>query len=84
MQLLIDARGVVRCVYGEALDLSHLGPLTIRRASHVESDACGHWWADLEPVAGPRLGPFQRRSQALAAESAWLETHWLAGPIPSP
>jgi hypothetical protein len=23
------------------------------------------------------LGPFQRRSDALAAERAWLEAHWL-------
>ncbi len=23
------------------------------------------------------LGPFRRRTDALAAEVAWLETHWL-------
>ena len=30
--------------------------------------------ADLALVCGPRLGPFDRRSQALAAEQAWLES----------
>ena len=42
MQLLIDPCGGVRCVYDEALDLTFLGPLSIRRASHVEPDAEGH------------------------------------------
>jgi len=79
MQLLIDRQGVVRCVYDEALDLSCLGLVSIRRASHVEPDEVGHWWADLGPLAGPKLGPFQRRSQALAAESQWLETCSVSG-----
>jgi hypothetical protein len=76
MQLVIDAQGGVHAVYDEVLDLSVLGPLAIRRASQVEPDAAGQWWADLAPVGGPSLGPFPRRSQALAAERAWLE-HWL-------
>ena len=80
MQLWIDTRGNVRCLYGEALDLSGLGPLTIRRASHVEADDAGNWWADLAPVGGPTLGPFAWRSQALDAERQWLEAHWLTGP----
>jgi hypothetical protein len=73
MQLRIDPSGQVRCVYGEAIDLAVLGALTIRRASHVEPDDQGHWWADLTPVNGPRVGPFPLRSQALTAEVAWLE-----------
>jgi hypothetical protein len=76
MRLVIDTHGVVRCVYSEALDLATLGVVSVRRASHVEADAEGRWWADLSPVAGPRLGPFERRSQALEAERAWLEAHW--------
>jgi hypothetical protein len=79
MRLLIDPHGTVRCVYGEAIDLAALGSLAIRRASHVEPDRDGCWWVDLTPVGGPRLGPFNRRSQALAAEQAWLETRWLRG-----
>jgi hypothetical protein len=77
MHLLIDPHGVARCVYGETIDLAALGPLTIRRASRVEPDEDGAWWADLSPVGGPRLGPFTLRSLALAAEEDWLDHHWL-------
>jgi hypothetical protein len=73
MVLVISPRGTVRCLYDEALDLGVLGPPVVSRASHVEPDEAGSWWADLSPVAGPRLGPFARRSQALAAEGVWLE-----------
>ena len=77
MQLVIQPDGSVRCVYGETLDLQALGNLNIARGSHVEPDANGQWFADLSPVSGPRLGPFSKRSDALAAETAWLEYHWL-------
>jgi hypothetical protein len=78
MHLLIDRHGIVRGVYAEAIDLARLGDLSIARASHVEPGANGEWWADLAPVGGPRLGPFGRRSAALAAELQWLDEHWLA------
>jgi hypothetical protein len=77
MQLVVDPDGRIRTVYDERFDLARLGPLVIRRASHVEPDSCGCWHADLAPVGGPVLGPFDRRSEALEAEQAWLETHWL-------
>lgn len=79
MQLVIEPGGVVRCVYSEAIDLAALGNPAISRASHVEPDQQGRWWADMGPVSGPRLGPYNRRSEALAAEHAWLEEHWLSG-----
>jgi hypothetical protein len=79
MHLVVEPRGTVRGVYAEAIDLTQLGDLTIRRASHVEPDAESRWWADLTPVGGPKLGPFRRRSDALAAELSWLEEHWLGG-----
>jgi hypothetical protein len=78
MHLVIDNQGAVRCIYAESIDLSVLGPLSIERASHVEPDAEGRWWADLSPAGGPTLGPFSRRSEALTAEVQWLETHWLS------
>jgi hypothetical protein len=78
MHLLIDGHGEIRCLYSEELDLSALGLLDIRRASQVEPDPSGEWWADLAPVGGPRLGPFALRSAALAAESAWIETNGLS------
>ncbi len=75
MTLVIEPGGTVRTVYSEVIDLTALGQADIRRASHVEPDAGGRWWADLSPVGGPRLGPFRRRSDALAAEASWLESH---------
>ena len=77
MHLVISPTGIVRCLYDETLDLQTLGPPVIQRASHVEPDEHGQWWADLRISEGPRLGPFARRSEALTAEVAWLEAHWL-------
>jgi len=72
--MVIDPAGSVHCLYGEQIDLSSLGEVTIRRASFVEpDDHC--WYADLSPVGGPTLGPFLLRSQALQAELDWLEQH---------
>src|SRR4051794_2524988 len=82
MRLLIDPRGTTRCLYTEALDLAALGAVRLGRASHVEPDASGRWHADLAPVGGPTLGPFEYRSGALAAERAWLEQHRLADKTP--
>jgi len=73
MELVIDTGGTIRCVYSEMIDLAELGKLTIKRASHVEPDASGGWWADMAPVHGPRLGPFKVRSEALEAEHGWLD-----------
>jgi hypothetical protein len=72
MQLVVDAAGNVQCIYGEELDLREIGKLQITRASHVEPDVEGFWWADMEPVDGPVLGPYSSRSAALAAERRWL------------
>ena len=60
----VDAGGDVRCVYGEELDLRELGKLRITRASHVEPNRDGFWWADMGPVDGPVLGPLRNRSEA--------------------
>lgn len=72
MELVVDAGGSVRCIYGEELDLREIGRLQITRASHVEPDAEGFWWADMGPVGGPVLGPLKSRSEALGAEKGWL------------
>jgi hypothetical protein len=77
MELVVLPSGDVRLLYSEALDLAALGQVTIRRASHVEPDEQGQWFADLAPVAGPCLGPFACRSKALATEEAWLIEHRL-------
>ncbi len=79
MQVVVAPNGVLRAIYGEAINLAALGRQVIRRASCVEPDEAGRWIADLAPVHGPRLGPFAFRSEALAAEHAWLVANWLAG-----
>ena len=77
MNLVIHSTGEIRCIYDEKIELAKLGTLSITRASHVEPDAAGCWWADLAPLQGPHLGPFTRRTDALRAESDWLSAHWL-------
>jgi hypothetical protein len=77
VELIVRSGGAVTCIYDEAIDLASLGSLSIQRASHVEPDSSGLWFAELSPVGGPRLGPFDRRSDALAAERAWLKANWL-------
>jgi hypothetical protein len=72
MELVVSADGVARCIYDEGIDLREIGTLKITRASHVEPDSAGFWWADMGPSVGPVLGPFTSRSEALAAEREWL------------
>ncbi len=81
MELVITPVGDVRSLYAETLDLTALGTVNIQRASHVEPNLGGQWFADMSPVGGPRFGPFSRRSDALSAEIAWLRDHWLAPPL---
>jgi hypothetical protein len=80
MDLIVGLSGTVRAINGEVIDLAAIGRVVITRASHVEPNPDGLWLADLTLVSGPVLGPFDRRSEALAAEHAWLEAHWLAPP----
>ena len=77
MELLISQSGDVRCIYAETIPLNELGDVTIERGSHVEPTSDGQWTADLSPVGGPLLGPFENRSAALYAEHTWLTEHWL-------
>ena len=72
MELVVGADGVARCIYDEEIDLREIGTLKITRASHVEPDAEGCWWADMGPSGGPVLGPFKSRTEALGAERTWL------------
>ena len=82
MELYVGPDGRVRCLYDEAVDLAALGSPRIVRASVVEPDGSGRWTADLAPSGGPVLGPFGLRSEALAAEAAWLSRHALMGSAP--
>ena len=77
MEIVIEPGGNVRCIYDDSIPLHPIGQLLIRRASHVEPDYTGHWYADLLPVRGPQLGPFGTRTEALNAEYRWLQENWL-------
>lgn len=77
VELYLDpATAEIRFIYSP--EAAALLPATCRRsavrASYVEPDAAGAWWADLSPVGGPRLGPFpfDRRDLALREEARWL------------
>ena len=78
LTLVVAPSGTTQALYDERLDLSTLGSLTIERASHVEPVCGGRWTADLTPVGGPVLGPFGRRSDALTAETQWIDAHLLS------
>ena len=73
MILTVDPAGTVRAVYTETLDLDALGKADIRRASHVEPGPEG-WCAQIGETI---LGPFTKRSEAIQAEVAWIESHLL-------
>ena len=79
MHIVIQPDGVARAIYSEEIDLRSLGRPRIVRARHVEPDTDGGWLADLGPVDGPVLGPFDSRSEALDAEDALLDANWLSG-----
>ena len=71
MELIVCSGGKVVTPYNELLDLSDLGPARVTRASHVEPDASGNWFATI--IGGPTLGPFAKRSEAITAEVEWLQ-----------
>lgn len=77
VELVIEPTGNIHCVYAETIELQQLGILSIMRGSHVEPTCDGRWTADMSPVKGPLLGPFNTRTLALDAELAWLHRHWL-------
>lgn len=66
--------GHLKFVYDDALaELLDAGTPAVCRVSHVEPAADGGWTADMSPVGGPVLGPFELRRQALDAELSWLQ-----------
>ena len=81
-KLVVDQDGTVRFIYSDDLrGLLEVGTPSVTRASHVEPCALGWigggWTADLTPVKGPVLGPFETRQEALDAEVHYLNTHVL-------
>ncbi len=76
--ITIDEEGVIQFIYDDRLhDLLDEGDKTITRASHVEPDVSMQWTADMGPVNGPTLGPFEFRADALEQERQWLIDNFL-------
>ena len=69
--------GTADTLYTEEINLKSLGDLHMKRASHVEPTENGMWTADMSPVNGPILGPFETRTIALQAEVEWLKENIL-------
>jgi hypothetical protein len=78
---VVISGGQIRFVYNDdLLGLTEQGETKIRRASHVEPAPDGGWQADMSPVNGPILGPFEKRSVALHHEVEWLKAHDIPQP----
>lgn len=80
MVIAIDQDGHLDFVWNDELvGLTKLGSTTIERASHVEpvmtGENAGKWMADMGPVGGPTLGPFDLRGEAIDAELAWISNN---------
>lgn len=77
VKILFDQCGSFRFIHSDegAAVMRAVAPLRIRRASSVEPTPEGTWTADLSPVNGPTLGPFETRAEALSAELEWLTSH---------
>jgi len=74
IQIVIN-EGEIRFIHQDDLaEVFQTGKTTTRRASHL-APGKGGWNADLRPVNGPVLGPFNRRDTALQAEDNWLRQH---------
>ncbi|WP_315853770.1 hypothetical protein [Roseiconus lacunae] len=67
----------MRTIFDDSLDLRAVGRISIERGSYVEPNFDGQWTADLSVVDGPVLGPYDKRSDALAAEVTWLNANWV-------
>ena len=78
MEFVFELNGEGRCIYSDYIPIRELGDVCIQRASHVEPNSHGEWVANLSPMEGPELGPFSKRTDALAAEVEWLRENWLA------
>lgn len=75
-QVNVSSSGEIKTVYTDALDLQEIGQLCIERASNVEwCNELQCWLVDIVP------GQFQTRSDAIAAEIAYLHSKVARGEI---
>ena len=81
IDVMVSRSGSLRMIFDDRLDARSVGAIKIQRGSHVEPTTDGRWTADLSPVDGPVLGPFDKRTEALKAEVGWLRANWLPRPL---
>lgn len=74
MILSIENGGVITAIYNDDLEplMAQAKICAIERASHVEPTSDAKWAATM--TDGTVLGPYTLRSEALAAEVAYLES----------
>lgn len=78
--IAVDENGCLQFIYDDALAFLLRGSdrtASVKRASHVEPNEQGKWTADMSPVGGPVLGPFDFRQEALTAETDWLMENYI-------
>jgi hypothetical protein len=91
MKLSISRDGTITAIYSDSLAplIEGAANVAITRASNVEPDQFGQWWATMHASANDRInpgrvfGPFKLRSEALAAEVAYLEARLFPGVVES-
>jgi hypothetical protein len=77
--IVVRPNGLIEFIYDDDLKgfIDQQSEKKLFRASHVEPDDKGNWWADLSPIDGPKLGPFNTRQAALNAEVEWIQKNYL-------
>lgn len=70
--LEITARGGIRMLHDDTVDLGEFGDVEVTRASHVEYDNKMRWWNVISAKTGVLLNAgFKTRADALAWEKAY-------------
>lgn len=78
--MLINIKdGCIKHIYNEDIDLSSIGEQQVKRASVVDPEDNGKWFADLSLSGGQKVTGFDKRSDALKYEINYLEENILGG-----
>ena len=75
---VVNNEGLTSTIYDEKVenfDFEAIGEYRIARAGRVEPDANNNFYVDLSIVdpTAPQLGPFRTKTEAVAAEVAYIE-----------
>lgn len=81
VSVFILSDGTVNFLYYDELKpLLAIGDVDVARASHVDPEKTLDglkWFANLAPVNGPKLGPYETRTEAITGEIDWLTENYL-------